>query len=116
VDQPYPLAEAGCSTSPPPFPLLSIATAIQGGDPSPGAVRACLSSTWLRQLLSLTPLYPVGPINASHSWYDGPPPCRKVVFNDTLGGAELSAVQVDRESSYKAEDTSFLGFYGEVRI
>ena len=39
----------------------------------------------------------------------------QVVFNDTFGGAELSAVQVDEESSYKAEDTSFLGFYGEVR-
>ena len=38
----------------------------------------------------------------------------QVVFNDTFGGAELSAVQVDEESSYKAEDTSFLGFYGEV--
>lgn len=53
-------------------------------------------------------------------WWDlpvwSPCPCLlgKVVFNDTFGGAELSAVQVDQESSYKAEDTSFLGFYGEV--
>ena len=36
-------------------------------------------------------------------------------FNDTSGSLELSAVLVMEGSSYFAEDTSFVGFTGEVR-
>lgn len=36
------------------------------------------------------------------------------MFNDTTGSGDASAVQLDYESSYKAEDTSFVGFDGEV--
>lgn len=38
----------------------------------------------------------------------------QVVFNDTSGSSDLSAVQVDDSSVYMAEDTSFVGFEGEV--
>ena len=43
-------------------------------------------------------------------------PSRQVTFNDTLGYGGLAAVEVDKLSSYKAEDTSFSGDYGKVRI
>ncbi len=39
----------------------------------------------------------------------------QVVFYDTSGSAEVSAVQLDQHSSYKAEDTRFAGLVGEVR-
>ena len=39
----------------------------------------------------------------------------KVEFCDSSGSEELSAVQVNEGSSYMAEDTSFVGFAGEVR-
>lgn len=35
-------------------------------------------------------------------------------FKDTRKSSDLSAVQVDEKSSYTAEDTSFVGFQGEV--
>lgn len=38
----------------------------------------------------------------------------QVLFNDSTESSDLSAVQVDKKSSYKAEDTSFVGFQGEV--
>ena len=41
-------------------------------------------------------------------------PFWQVVFNDSSGSADVSAVQLDDQSSYKAEDTSFVGFTGEV--
>ncbi|CAM9801896.1 unnamed protein product, partial [Hapterophycus canaliculatus] len=40
----------------------------------------------------------------------------QVVFNDTSGSGDVSAVQVDQQSSYKAEDTSFVGFAGEAIV
>lgn len=39
----------------------------------------------------------------------------QVVFNDSSGSSDLSAVQADGESSYAAEESSFVGFTGEVR-
>ena len=42
--------------------------------------------------------------------------CAQVVFIDTSESEDLSAVQADQDSSYKAEDTSFVGFVGEVRF
>ena len=36
-------------------------------------------------------------------------------FNDASGSSDLSAVLVIEGSSYFAEDTSFVGFTGEVR-
>lgn len=41
--------------------------------------------------------------------------CPQVVFNDSSGSPDLSAIQADEESSYFAESTSFVGFAGEVR-
>lgn len=38
-----------------------------------------------------------------------------MAFNHSAGGLDLSAVYLDMESSYMAEDTSFHGFDGEVR-
>ncbi|CAN0454535.1 unnamed protein product, partial [Hapterophycus canaliculatus] len=38
----------------------------------------------------------------------------QVVFNDTTGFPDLSAVQADDKSTYKAESTAFVGFAGEV--
>lgn len=38
----------------------------------------------------------------------------QVEFKDTTKSSDLSAVQVDEESSYMAVDTSFVGFQGEV--
>ena len=40
----------------------------------------------------------------------------QVEFSDSSGSLDLSAVQVDRKSTYTAEDTSFIGFEGEVRF
>lgn len=40
----------------------------------------------------------------------------QVEFNDTRGALDISAVQLDEESSYMAEDTSFIGFQGEVGV
>ena len=34
---------------------------------------------------------------------------------NTKESSDLSAVHVDEDSTYKAEDTSFVGFEGEVR-
>lgn len=39
----------------------------------------------------------------------------KVVFSDTSMSSDLSALQVDQDSSYMAEDTAFVGFLGEVQ-
>ena len=39
----------------------------------------------------------------------------QVSFIDTTKSSDLSAVQVGKGSTYKAEDTSFVGFEGEVR-
>ena len=38
----------------------------------------------------------------------------QVEFNDTSESKDFSAVQVDATSSYLGEDTSFVGFAGEV--
>ncbi|CAM9271368.1 unnamed protein product, partial [Ectocarpus sp. 8 AP-2014] len=40
----------------------------------------------------------------------------QTVFTDTGGSPDLSAVQADEDSSYKAEDTSFVGFAGEAVV
>ncbi|CBJ32402.1 adhesin-like protein [Ectocarpus siliculosus] len=40
----------------------------------------------------------------------------QVVVNDTSENPDLSAVQTDRLSTYTAEDTSFVGFAGEVVV
>eukprot|EP00752_Nemacystus_decipiens_P010943 g9725.t1 len=40
----------------------------------------------------------------------------QVVFNDTSGAEDLSAVQVGEKSSFKGEDTSFVGFGGEAIV
>ncbi|CAN0138387.1 unnamed protein product, partial [Pylaiella littoralis] len=40
----------------------------------------------------------------------------QVIFEDPLGAIGLSAVEVDGNSSYMAEDTSFVGFAGEVLL
>ncbi|CBJ26637.1 adhesin-like protein [Ectocarpus siliculosus] len=40
----------------------------------------------------------------------------QTVFTDTEGSSDLSAVQADEDSSYKAEDTSFVGFAGEAVV
>ena len=39
----------------------------------------------------------------------------QVELVDSSGSSSLSAVQVDKASSYAAENTSFVGFEGEVR-
>lgn len=39
----------------------------------------------------------------------------QVIFSDTSGSPDISAVQADEASTYKAEETSFVGFAGEVR-
>ena len=39
----------------------------------------------------------------------------QVQFSDYSGAIDLTAVQLDKNSEYDAEDTSFLGFTGEVR-
>ena len=40
--------------------------------------------------------------------------CVQVNFKDTTKSSDLSAVQVDADSIYMAEGTSFEGFEGEV--
>ncbi|CAN0483455.1 unnamed protein product, partial [Ectocarpus sp. 8 AP-2014] len=40
----------------------------------------------------------------------------QVVVNDTSKNSDLSAVQTDALSTYTAEDTSFVGFAGEVVV
>ncbi|CAN0008375.1 unnamed protein product, partial [Scytosiphon promiscuus] len=40
----------------------------------------------------------------------------EVVFNDTTGSDDLSAVQADEESTFKAEATVFVGFAGEAVV
>ncbi|CAN0005479.1 unnamed protein product [Ectocarpus fasciculatus] len=40
----------------------------------------------------------------------------QTVFTDTGRSSDLSAVQADEDSSYKAEDTSFVGFVGEAVV
>ena len=40
----------------------------------------------------------------------------QVEFRDTRKTPDVSAVQVDEDSSYMAEDTSFVGFQGEVGV
>ena len=40
----------------------------------------------------------------------------QVTFNDTAKTSGLAAVELDERSSYKAEETSFVGEYGKVRI
>lgn len=40
---------------------------------------------------------------------------RQVVFNHSPGALDLSAVYLDDNSTYMAEDTSFHGVDGEVR-
>ncbi|CBJ33868.1 probable extracellular nuclease (ISS) [Ectocarpus siliculosus] len=44
-------------------------------------------------------------------WEPGP-----TVFTDTGGSSDLSAVQADEDSSYKAEETSFVGFAGDAVV
>lgn len=39
----------------------------------------------------------------------------QVVFDDTSGSGDVSAVQVDAESSFMAENTSFVGFGRKAR-